>query len=77
MVNLVRFISERDVKAMSLVLKVSHRLDKLRTKRFELETNRDLVVRRLQQLQAQIALQRRKGSKDLLTSPIHVHSFSL
>ncbi|CAF1009501.1 unnamed protein product [Adineta ricciae] len=46
------------------VLKVSHRLDKLRTKRFELETNRDLVVRRLQQLQAQVAHQRRK-EKDL------------
>ncbi|CAF1560205.1 unnamed protein product [Adineta ricciae] len=46
------------------VLKFSHRLDKLRTKRFELETNRDLVIRRLQQLQAQIAHQRRK-EKDL------------
>ncbi|CAF0991332.1 unnamed protein product [Adineta ricciae] len=59
------------------VLKFSHRLDKLRTKRFELETNRDLVIRRLQQLQAQIAHQRRKGSKDLLTLPTHVFSLSL
>ncbi|UJR08247.1 hypothetical protein I4U23_012520 [Adineta vaga] len=42
------------------VIRISHRLEKLKMKRMELETNRDLVVRRLQQLQAQTHLLRRQ-----------------
>ncbi len=46
---------------MGLVVRLSHRLGELRKKRIELEANRELVVRRMQQLHAQITIQRREG----------------
>jgi hypothetical protein len=44
-----------------LVVRLSHRLEDLRTKRVELEANRNQVVRRMQQLHAQITIRRREG----------------
>jgi hypothetical protein len=44
-------------------VKYSDRLEELKTKRTELEANREAIVRRMQQLHAQISVRRKEGEE--------------
>jgi len=44
-----------------VVVRLSNRLEHLRKKRLDLESNRLLIVRRIQQLQTQISQKRQEG----------------
>jgi hypothetical protein len=50
------------LKVLFLVVKLSDRLDEFKTKRVELEATRETIVRRMQQLHAQITVRRKEGS---------------
>jgi hypothetical protein len=53
-------------------VKYSDRLEELKTKRIELEANREVVVRRMQQLHAQITVRRKEGEIKLLFSTLNI-----